>query len=319
VRTVRAVAGHRLRFVHEVLPYSSEDELLEAAVPFLRDGLRGGDRAMVVTGVTNLRLLQRALGPAAAAVEFVDALDWYTFPARTLAAYDRHINEQAEPGRRIRVLGEPPWAGRSALETTEWKRYESVINVALAPSAAWVVCLYDTRSLDPSIVVDALRTHPRARARGGSRPSPGYVEPALFSAACDAGSLPEPPPSAIAVEFAASDLSAVRRLVAEQAISAGLEPARTHEVVLAVHEVASNAVVHGSGKGELRVWAAGRELLCQVSGSDPVKAPFPGHLAPRLDTERGRGLWLARQLCELLELRVTLGRSLIRLHFLLPG
>ncbi|HZD01048.1 MAG TPA: hypothetical protein VFA46_12910 [Actinomycetes bacterium] len=50
-----------------------------------------------------------------------------------------------------------------------------------------------------------------------------------------------------------------------------------------------------------------------------MEAPFPGHLPPNLDTEHGRGLWLTRQLCELLEPRTIPGGSLIRLHFLLPG
>jgi len=55
-----------------------------------------------------------------------------------------------------------------------------------------------------------------------------------------------------------------------------------------------------------------------VSDDDPIQAPFPGHLPPELDTERGRGLWLARQLCELLEVRTGPGGSVLRLHFLLP-
>ncbi len=55
-----------------------------------------------------------------------------------------------------------------------------------------------------------------------------------------------------------------------------------------------------------------------MSDDDPIQAPFPGHLPPELDTERGRGLWLARQLCELLEVRTGPGGSVLRLHFLLP-
>jgi len=301
------------------LPYASGNELLAVAVPFLREGMQAGDQALIVTGAANLRLLRRALGPDAPHAELVDALDWHGFPARTLAACDRYINRQADRGRRARVVLEPVWAGRTPLETTEWKRYESVLNVAFARSGAWLLCAYDTRALDPSIVADARRTHPWVRADGESRPSADYMDPAQFSAACDADPLPEPPPHAIAVDINLMlDLSAVRRLVAEQAMAAGLEPHRVPEAVLAVHEIASNALVHGTGKGQLRAWVAGRELLYQVSGNDLIRARFPGHLPPKLDAEGGRGLWLARQLCELLAVRATPDGSVIRLHFTLP-
>jgi hypothetical protein len=319
VQTGPAPQHARDRLAHEALPYASTDELVAAAAPFLREGLRAGEQALIVTGATNLLLLRQVIEPDGLAADFVDARRWHRFPARSLAACDRYIKRHANRGRRVRVVFEPVWAGRTPLETTEWKRYESVLNVAFARSGAWLLCPYDTTALDPSIVADALRTHPWVRAEGARSPSAEYVDPAAFSAACDAEPLPEPPADAVAVRFDAKrDLSAVRTMVGEAAGAAGLGPRRVPEAVLAVHEIASNAIVHGSGRGLLRTWLAGGELLFQVSGNAPIRAPFPGHLPPRLDTEGGRGLWLARQLCELLQVRSTPDGSVIRLHFALP-
>jgi MEDS: MEthanogen/methylotroph, DcmR Sensory domain/Histidine kinase-like ATPase domain len=309
----------RDHLVHEALPYASADELMAAAVPFLREGVRAGEQALIVTGAANLRLLRQVLEPDGLAADLVDSRRWHRFPARSLAACDRYIKRHADRGRRVRVVFEPVWAGRTPLEVTEWKRYESVLNVAFAGSGAWLLCPYDTTALDPSLVVDALRTHPWVRSDGERHPSAEYVDPAAFSAACDAEPLAEPPADAVGVRFAAKrDLGAVRTMVGEAARAAGLGLRRVPEAVLAVHEIASNAILHGSGRGLLRTWVAGGELLFQVSGNAPIRAPFPGQLPPRLDTEGGRGLWLARQLCELLQVRSTPDGSVIRLHFALP-
>jgi hypothetical protein len=53
----------RDHLAHEALPYASADELMTAAVPFLREGLRTGEQALIVTGAANLPLLRQALEP----------------------------------------------------------------------------------------------------------------------------------------------------------------------------------------------------------------------------------------------------------------
>ena len=43
-----------------------------------------------------------------------------------------------------------------------------------------------------------------------------------------------------------------------------------------------------------------RELLCEVHDDGPLADPLPGLRAPHPSDPRGRGLWIARQLCDLL-------------------
>ena len=47
------------------------------------------------------------------------------------------------------------------------------------------------------------------------------------------------------------------------------------DVVLAVHELAANAIRHGAGVGRLRVWNLVRELCCQVDDGDPPRSEGP--------------------------------------------
>lgn len=94
-----------------------------------------------------------------------------------------------------------------------------------------------------------------------------------------------------------------------------LPDARVAEFVLAAHEVAMNALTHGRGRGAVRVWDAGDELVCEVEDFGPGMAdPSAGLLPPNPGSLRGRGLWIARQLCELVEIETSAAGTRVRLH-----
>jgi serine/threonine-protein kinase RsbW len=118
----------------------------------------------------------------------------------------------------------------------------------------------------------------------------------------------EPPAAPLLTEaFGFADLAATRHAVARHAAAAGLTGQRLEDFVLAVNEILTNAVRHADGGGWLRLWCVGGRLLCEVTDSGhgiPAELidvePPPITLAPG-----GRGLWIARQLCD--ELTVTTG------------
>jgi anti-sigma regulatory factor (Ser/Thr protein kinase) len=102
--------------------------------------------------------------------------------------------------------------------------------------------------------------------------------------------------------FDADSLYALRAAVAAHAAAAGLGRSQVYDVTAVAHELAANAVVHGAGRGRVRLWADGGFLYCQVSddgrgelANQPVAsadgaAPWPA--------EHGHGLWLARQVAD---------------------
>ena len=68
------------------------------------------------------------------------------------------------------------------------------------------------------------------------------------------------------------------------------------DVVLAVHELAANAVYHGGGAGRLRIWNLAGALYCQVDDGDmPTGSPAAMNSLP---CERGHGLWVVQQLAD---------------------
>lgn len=72
-------------------------------------------------------------------------------------------------------------------------------------------------------------------------------------------------------------------------------------MVLIAHELASNSVRHGGGRGRIRLWAADGALHCEVSdgGAGLADPALAGHALPAPTLAGGRGLWIARQLSEL--------------------
>ena len=70
--------------------------------------------------------------------------------------------------------------------------------------------------------------------------------------------------------FDADSLYALRAAVAAHATQAGLAQGRAEDLVIAVHELAANAVRHGAGHGRLRVWKSDQALLCEVSDDELI-------------------------------------------------
>src|SRR5712691_11605006 len=99
--------------VHEGLIYSSEAEFLDVLVPFLREGVEAGERALVVLPRDRADLLRVRLGPdASGAVRFFDWEEWFRRPGATLFAWSSAWGAALSAGEGpIRAVGEPP-AGR---------------------------------------------------------------------------------------------------------------------------------------------------------------------------------------------------------------
>ncbi|MFB4268830.1 ATP-binding protein [Nonomuraea sp. GTA35] len=125
----------------------------------------------------------------------------------------------------------------------------------------------------------------------------------------------------LACRFGHAWLPLLRHAVSIQAARAGLSGVRWDDFVLAVHEAAVNAVGHGGGRGELRLWRNGTMLCCQISDDGPgAEAGMPnGAHLPSLDGTEWRGLWLIRRLSD--EIAITSGAegTVLRVSFRLPG
>jgi anti-sigma regulatory factor (Ser/Thr protein kinase) len=300
--------------VHDAFVYSSEEEFLAGTMPFLEEGIERGESILAAPTDANAQLIQERLGRRASAVDWDENAESHRTVERLgifLDYIDRHLNAGA---RRIRLLGEPCWPTNGGPGVTEWKRYESFLNVALAPHPVWLVCPYDARSLSPDILEDSCRTHPHIGYGEGRAPSAEYVDPSDFSRGLDRPPLARPPADAAEEYFkSASD---ARRFVAAQAKVAGLSTDKVKDAELAASEVSTNVFKYAAEVARVRAWAESDVFVFDIDDTGRgIEDPFPGYSIPEPTAPTGRGLLMARRLADVVQARTTPTGAIVRLHF----
>ena len=316
---VPAAGKAHIAYQHEAFVYRGQDDFLAGTVPFVLDGVARSQPVMIAVTAPRLGLLQAAIGADTPGVHFVDMQELGANPARIIPAWRSFVDEYGGRQRPVRGIGEPVWAGRRATEVVECQLHEALLNLAVEPDTPlWLICPYDADLLAPPVLEEASRSHPSVRESGSYRGSTTYggVHHAdtLFG-----GYLPEPPPRTPSTTFLAADIREVGRQVRRFAVTSGLHPDRATDLVWAVTEVATNSIRHGGGRGTLRLWRQGDSMISEVTDAGHITDSMVGRRAPSPASETGRGLWLANQLCDLLQVRSGPGGTTVRLHSWLPG
>jgi anti-sigma regulatory factor (Ser/Thr protein kinase) len=294
--------------------YAGIDDFLAGTVPFVRSGLEADEPVLVVESAAKISMLRAALGPDAEQVYFADMAGVGANPARIIPAWRDFVQQHGGVGSPLRGIGEPIWKERGPFELIECQRHESLLNTAFASGDPWwLLCPYDTVALDPAVIDEARRSHPYVTDGHDFRHSNDYRGLEASGAPFDA---PLPEPSAVAQElaFQAGDLVAVRGLVYRRATGARLDATKAANLVLAVNEVATNSLLHGGGKGTLRVWDDSSALTCEVRDSGTFNSPLVDRERPAAGASGPRGLWLANQLCDLVQIRTFATGTAVRLH-----
>jgi anti-sigma regulatory factor (Ser/Thr protein kinase) len=309
-----ATLAGKATFRHEALLYAGEDGFLAGTVRFIRAAREACEPVLAMVSADKIELLRDALGPDTAGVHFADVREVGSNPARMIPAWREFVEEHGSAGHPVRGIGEPIWADRSPAELVECQRHEALLNLAFADGSAMrLLCPFDTDALDSTVIAEALCSHPVIVEDGVERDSDDY-HGIDVAAAPFAHPLSEPPARAAELAFAGDSLEALRQFVGERAGLAGMNAARRADLVLAANEVATNSVLHGGGDGTLLVWRDGDTLVCDLRDSGCFDHPLAGRERPRPDRVGGHGLWLANQLCDLVQVRSFPIGTVVRLH-----
>ena len=87
------------------------------------------------------------------------------------------------------------------------------------------------------------------------------------------------------IVFGWSDLGQLRRLVAGRCAAAGLAAGQVDDFVLAIHEIAANAIMHAGTGGRLILRRTAAGLRCLIADTAPVIPAIPP-ASPALDNVR---------------------------------
>ena len=306
---------------HGAAVVGTQDELLAAALPFLDAGLRAGDLVALTCPPETVDLISRELGERATAVESEPRMSLLGSRAPdALTTCHRYLERAVAAGSsggsgRLRVLAEVDF-GADPADWREGQRFESVYNRLIGDAPVSAVCVYDRRRLPAAVIDSAAATHPGLVHGADWVASAAFQDPGVYVT-----SLPLP---RAAVEdgapvFSVDDaptLAGLRHQLA--AVLASLVPDREQQedVHLAASEMAANAFRHGVRPVSAQVWADGDFVICVVSDrgtsySDPFSGFAPAH---GLDLSNGgMGLWLARKLCDHVDVLPTAQGLSVRL------
>ncbi|GLV49921.1 hypothetical protein TBS_04980 [Thermobispora bispora] len=121
------------------------------------------------------------------------------------------------------------------------------------------------------------------------------------------------------ITFTRTELRDVRRMAAAEARRLGMDEDATAELMVAVSEVATNAVLHGAPPATARVWDEGGELLVEIRDEGRTWRPEapPGLTRPAGLSTGGMGLWVARRLCKDLSVETGPGGTTVTMRFTL--
>jgi hypothetical protein len=192
MRLARALIETRC---HVCAFFQRASEEYSILIPFLKEGIDAGDKAVEILNAASRAEHVRRLSEAGVAVKKVlsrgqlDLLVWEDTYLRA-GRFDRH--EMTELMRAIATAGERrgtgvtrlwadmQWAAEESLDTRELVEYEAALNELLPKHDIATVCSYDVKRFRSSVVMDILRTHPFVIVGGALRENPFYVEPGEF-------------------------------------------------------------------------------------------------------------------------------------------
>lgn len=107
-----------------------------------------------------LEPIHEGLGEQAAKVRLIDMTRGGRSLGRIIPSVLRQFADPQPSECRVRIIGEPIWQGRSAVEYPACVQHEALINAAFTGRAVAILCPCDAGQMEKQILSDALATHP---------------------------------------------------------------------------------------------------------------------------------------------------------------
>jgi anti-sigma regulatory factor (Ser/Thr protein kinase) len=288
-------------FDHCALLYHSEREYLHRLLPFISEGLDRAQPVLVAVPGDKLASLRCALGDAARDVTLADIMAIGRNPGRILAAQLAFI--ERHPGRHVRIVAEPVWAGRTAFEYSACVQHEALANIALAGSEVSGLCPYDASLLDETVLADVGLTHPQIWRGGLRKHSPEYA----LDAALDQCNQPlATNPAAVTFTVAVpADLAGARKCGDRYGRLLGMSADRVADLMLIATELATNSLDHAGGACRLAFWYETGHVVCEARDMGHWRDPLAGRLPPAAHGIGPYGLFVVNTIADLLRTHTT--------------
>ena len=293
---------------HEALTYGGSPDFVASCVDVAADGRAADARVIFLLAAAKLAELSPSLNGGRDEVALVATDVLGRNPARIVTMLDSF--RTGGDGRPCIGVTESAFLGRTRASVAEAQYADSVLNsVELREWPLSVVCLYDASALDDASLTAMRRSHPVVRGQSTNDSYEPELAAATFGAPLDA-----PPDDVQWRGINGDELGTTRGYVRDRARDHALFGERADDLVFAANEIVTNSVRHGGGECRIAVWTDDESVVCEVRDAGVITDPLLGRLAPPLDSPAGRGLWLANQLCDLVQIRSAANGTVVRLR-----
>ncbi|WP_055403358.1 MULTISPECIES: sensor histidine kinase [unclassified Mycobacterium] len=298
------MAGTQIGFVHSALIYQSQHEYLDAVTRFIGDGLAAGEPVLVAVPSDKLALLRDAMaadGGLPPDVQTVDVTEEARNPSRFMAMEGAFVDDH--PDRRVRIVSQLAWPGRSGEELVACVEHEALVNGAMDGYQATNLCLYDGSRLADEVLADARATHPLLLRGGALQRSADYAPDAALRR-CNRP-LPANPGAVTYTVSKSTDLSPARSFAVDYAGWIGLSQDGIEDLQLVATELASNSLMYTDGACQLAFWRDDGYLVCEARDTGCFDDPLVGRLDPGPCGPASRGLYLVNAISDLVRTYTT--------------
>ncbi|VBA48989.1 anti-sigma factor RsbA family regulatory protein [Mycobacterium pseudokansasii] len=303
----------RRGFVHSALLYHSQREYLDFLGRFVADGLALGEPVLVAVPADRLALLRTELGApgrATAELRMIDISRAARNPSRFLAIANSFAATYAD--RRVRIVSQLIWPGRTVGESLACVQDEALINRALAHHNVTGLCLYDAERLDDELLANARATHPLLWKCGSAYHSADYA-PDEALARCNQP-LPHNPGAVTYLVRHSSDLGPARSFAVDYAGWVGLSQDGLEDLRLITTELATNSLQYTGGACQLAFWRHDEHLVCEARDSGQFDQPLVGRQPPSASATASRGLFLVNAMADLVRTHTTANSTTIQAY-----
>jgi hypothetical protein len=297
---------------HEAFLWNRRADFVEGLVSFIQDGVDAGEPVMVAATPEHEKWLSDGLGPRTSSVHFVDVTQLGRNPAHIIPACNQFLQEWSGFGRPARAVGEALWEGRRPEEVAESQLHEALMNLAIDPDIPfWVVCPYDAAHLDSDVLAEVGRSHPALTTSDsyqGSRSYRGHDHAqAMFAA-----DLPPVDGPVTVIDVTQAGLAAAAETVTLQAASGNLRSDQVVGLTHAIRRLVEESLTRDARQLTLRIWDRADVLVCEMADTTVIHDLLAGRRPP--PTPDDDALWLANQLCDLVQVRSRDSGTNVRLH-----
>lgn len=274
---------------HAAVFHRGPDDLARQVAGPLVAAVERGEAVLASLPPETWHRLERELGDAAGAVQWLHADDRYATPAGAMTALHRFVSDSLDGGAAaVWSLGTLAFSGDPAADE-QWIRYEHAVNDVLRGAPLHALCTYDVGTTDPSLLAHAVASHDRRC---------GAVAPLVGSPPATPPLRAVPiPPGAPLVEVAITEAAAARA-----AVTVALDEVVAAEVLddvrLVTSELATNSLRHGRPPSVVRLWREPDAVVVQVTDAGlGIRDPYAELRPARPDG--GRGLNIVAQVAQL--------------------